>query len=62
MLPVAAKKTRKAVSHQAAVRKFPEKSTAVSYKKSKPRKVKKRRGWFKDLAEDVFDLVEDIFD
>ena len=40
----------------------PEKSKAVAYKKTKPRKAKKRKGWFKDLAEEVFDFVEDIFD
>lgn len=62
MLPVAGKKKSKAVSHQPDLRRFPEKSKAVAYKKTKPRKAKKRKGWFKDLAEDVFDLVEDIFD
>ncbi|MEM6303470.1 MAG: hypothetical protein AAF744_02050 [Pseudomonadota bacterium] len=34
--------------------------------KSKPLKRRKRKGWFgkrfKDLAEDIFDVVEDIFD
>ncbi len=61
----AEQKTRpvsRAVSHQPKVRKFAEKSKAVAYKKSKPRKVKKRKAWFKDLAEDMFDFVEDIFD
>jgi hypothetical protein len=34
----------------------------AAHKQSKPRKVKKRKSWFKDLAEDVFDFLEDIFD
>lgn len=62
MLPVARKPKRKAISHQPELRRFPEKTKAVSYKKSKPRKVKKRKGWLKDIAEEVFDFVEDIFD
>ena len=53
---------RKPVSHQPSVRRFPEKHAAAAYKKSKPRKVKKRKSWLKDMAEEVFDLVEDIFD
>lgn len=53
---------QKAVSHQKLRQKFPEKAKAVSYKTSKPRKVKKRKSWLKDLAEDMFDFVEDIFD
>ena len=62
MLPVGPKKKAKSVSHQPEVRRFPEKPKAVAYKKSKPRKAKKRKGWFKDLAEELFDVVEDIFD
>ena len=53
---------RKAVSHQPAVRRFPEKAAAAAYRKMKPRKVKKRKSWLKDMAEDLFDMVEDIFD
>lgn len=67
MLPVAERpskksKKAKAVSHRPEVRRFPEAAAAKAYKKTKPRKVKKRKSWLKDLAEDVFDLVEDIFD
>ncbi len=56
------KPEKKAVSHRPAVREFPQKAQAVSYKKKKPRKLKKRKSWFKDLAEELFDVVEDIFD
>lgn len=62
MLPVDRKPKRPAVSHQAAPQHFAQKAKATAYKKSKPRKAKKRRGWFKNLAEEVFDLVEDVFD
>lgn len=62
MLPASSKQGRKAVSHQKEPRRFPEKPQAVSSRKSKPRKANKRRGWFKDIAEEVFDLVDDIFD
>lgn len=66
MLPkaqvAAPERARPAISHQPEVRRFPEKRSAAVYKKAKPRKVKKRKGWFKNLAEEVFDLVEDIFD
>lgn len=61
-LPVAAKPAKRAVSHQSTERRFAQKPKAVSNKKAKPRKVKKQRGWLKDFAEDVFELVEDIFD
>lgn len=62
MLPTSSKKGRKAVSHQSEARRFSDKHRASFAKKPKPRKAKKRRGWFKDIAEEVFDLVEDIFD
>lgn len=62
MLPVSPKPKRKAVSHQSETRQFAQMPKANHAKKSKPRKSKKRRGWFKDIAEEVFDLVEDIFD
>lgn len=53
---------RPAVTHQPQVRQFavaakPTKQIAV-----KSKQTKKRKAWFKDWAEDVFDLVEDIFD
>ena len=60
--PQTAPQPRKAVSHQPKVRRFPEKAAAAAYKKAKPRKTKKRKSWFKDVAEDLFDIVEDIFD
>jgi hypothetical protein len=53
---------RQAVSHRPAVRQFPEMPKAAAYKKAKPRKTSKRRGWIKEIAEELFDLVEDIFD
>ena len=62
MLPKPAAAAPKAVSHQPVLRHFPQKAKALAYKQSKPRKVKKRKSWFKDLAEDVFDFLEDIFD
>src|SRR5690606_14112999 len=53
---------RGAVTHQAPLRRSPA-------ARSKPRKCykpKKRQGWFgrglRDFAEEVFDVVEDIFD
>ncbi|MFK7835317.1 MAG: hypothetical protein AB8B60_03770 [Sulfitobacter sp.] len=55
-------KTRCAVSHRPEPRRFAEKPQAAASRKLKPRKKKKRKGWFKDLAEEVFDFVEDIFD
>lgn len=60
-LPMPAE-ARPAVSHQPQVRRFAEKPKAVAYKKTKARKKKKRIGWLKDVAEDLFDFVEDIFD
>jgi hypothetical protein len=57
-----AKPVRRAVSHQPDLRHFPENPRAAAYKKTKPRKVKKRKSWLKGLAEEVIDLVEDIFD
>lgn len=62
MLPKKSKPKRPAISHQPVMRHFPERTRAVAYKKSKPRKSSKRKGWFKDFAEEVFDFVEDIFD
>lgn len=55
-------KKAKAVSHAPEPRRFADPQRLQSAKKPKPRKVKKRKGWFKDVAEDLFDLVEDIFD
>lgn len=62
MLPVSRKAEKSAVSHRAAPQHFASKSKAVASKKSKPRKAKKRRGWFKDIAEELFDFVEDVLD
>jgi hypothetical protein len=53
---------RQAVSHHAPLRSFQEAPKAAASKKKKPRKVKKRKGWFRDIAEEVFDFVDDIFD
>lgn len=54
---------RRSVTHQPAMRRAAPVKQKVK-KKSKPGK--KRKGWFgkrlRDIAEDVFDVVEDIFD
>ncbi|MDF1726341.1 MAG: hypothetical protein P1U53_01205 [Sulfitobacter sp.] len=60
MLPQS--RPRKAVSHQPAVRSFPTKPAAAQVKRKKPKKVKKRKHWLRGLAEEAFDIVEDIFD
>jgi hypothetical protein len=55
-----------AVTHQPQLRKFAKPARPPEAAKPKRKKAKKRKGWFgkrfKDLAEDVFDVVEDIFD
>lgn len=55
-----------AVTHQPRLRSFAQPEKPQKIRKSKPRKHKARRGWFgkkiKDMAEDIFDVVEDIFD
>ncbi|MGJ8618325.1 MAG: hypothetical protein ACSHWS_15900 [Sulfitobacter sp.] len=61
MLPQPVQKPA-AVTHQPVVRQFAKPTKVVEKKYKKPMKVKKRKKWFKDWAEDVFDLVEDIFD
>lgn len=53
---------RPAVTHQPQLRQFAVKPNPSKSRVSKPKKSKKRKPWFKDWAEDVFDLVEDIFD
>ncbi|MEM9968810.1 MAG: hypothetical protein AAF755_12015 [Pseudomonadota bacterium] len=62
MLPKSKRKSKHAVSHQ-----FPGTYKSVAEhslepKRAKPRKRKTRSKWFKSIASDVFDLVEDIFD
>jgi hypothetical protein len=59
MMPRGAKK-KQAVSHQPSVRRFSEAPKPV--KKQKYVKSKKRSSWFRDLAEEAFEFVEDIFD
>ncbi|MGC1505878.1 MAG: hypothetical protein WA782_17285 [Sulfitobacter sp.] len=54
--------TRPALIHQPPLRQFAQNPKAAAAQKAKPRKVKKRKGWLKDIAEEVFDFVEDIFD
>lgn len=61
MLPKAAA-PKPAISHRPAVREFVEPQRVVEYKKKKPKKRKSRVKWFKNIAEEVFDFVEDIFD
>ena len=62
MLPKQTQEPRPAVSHRSELRHFPEKMEAVRAKHAKPRKTRKRKKWLKSFAEEVFDLVEDIFD
>ena len=57
-----AEPARGAISHQPQLRSFPGGAPAKPQKLRKPRKAAKRKGWFKDLAEELFDAVEDIFD
>jgi hypothetical protein len=62
MMAQPAAPARPAVSHQPQVRQFVVASKPAKQKVIKSKKTKKRKAWFKDWAEDVFDLVEDIFD
>ncbi|MEM7521926.1 MAG: hypothetical protein AAF307_12925 [Pseudomonadota bacterium] len=55
-------KKAKAVSHAPEVRRFPAREDVQVARMVKPRKVKRRKGWFKDVAEELFDFVEDILD
>lgn len=65
-LPVKPAAPRPAVSHQRPVRSFPAGPGGKKTKKAKPprksKKVKKRKSLLSRVAEEVFDLVEDIFD
>ncbi|WP_370400902.1 hypothetical protein [Sulfitobacter sp. JB4-11] len=58
----ASERRRNAVSHQPGVRRFPAERRAEVAKKRKPKKVKRRKSWLRDMAEEVFELVEDILD
>ncbi|WP_246455541.1 hypothetical protein [Sulfitobacter aestuariivivens] len=66
MLPSQKPDTRPAVTHQPKVRHYAAKPRKPVDQQKKYRKKSKRRGWFskrfKDMAEDIFDVVEDIFD
>lgn len=55
-------KKRKSVSHRPKVREFPREAPVEEYRARKPRKVKRRKSLFARVAEEAFDLVEDIFD
>ncbi len=67
MMPTA-RPPRPAVTHQPKVRSFakPKKSEKKVTSKPPKRRKSKRKGWFgerfKDMAEDLFDVVEDLFD
>lgn len=65
MLP-SKKRAKPAVSHQPRMKEDVRPYREEKRVKSKPLKRRKRKGWFgkrfKDLAEDIFDVVEDIFD
>ncbi|MEW9921355.1 hypothetical protein AB2B41_17225 [Marimonas sp. MJW-29] len=60
MMPASRPSPEPAVSHHPSPRRFPNKPTARL--SSKPRRRKDRKNWLKEIAEEVFDLVEDIFD
>ena len=60
--PARPPRRKQAVSHQPAPRRFPQEERAEAVRKRKPRKVKRRKSWLKEIAEEVFDFVEDIFD
>ncbi|KIN60480.1 hypothetical protein Z945_1453 [Sulfitobacter noctilucae] len=62
MLPKAPEARPSAISHQPPLRQFPQQAKPKKVGKNKPRKMKKRKGWLRDLSEELFDLVEDIFD
>lgn len=53
---------RVAVAHHREVRQFPADRRLEQAQRRKPKKVKRHKSWLKDMAEEVFDLVEDIFD
>lgn len=59
-MPVAAPAPRPAVTHQPAAAKPRKMPKGRPVKKSKPRKRRKNLFW--KIAEEAFDLVEDIFD
>lgn len=58
-IPLVTPTSKPSVSHQPAqkLRKLPKASGPKAFKKSK-----KSKGFFRKLAEEAFDLVEDIFD
>ncbi|WP_298857612.1 hypothetical protein [uncultured Sulfitobacter sp.] len=60
MLPVAAPVSKPAITHQPRVVKQAKPAYVKSPKPAK--KSKKRKGFLRKLAEEAFDLVEDIFD
>lgn len=57
---------RASVSRATPLRQFPKAAKVDQKRKGKKAKHypkrRKRIGWIKDMAEDVFDFVEDIFD
>lgn len=68
-MPKPAPAPKPAVSHAPTLRRFANagaKPEKIKNKPSKSKKSKKRKGWFgkrlKDAAEDIFDVVEEIFD
>lgn len=63
-LPKAEERVEAAVDHR-ELRHFPvaaKKQKAKKPVKKPDRKKSKRKAWWKDAAEELFDLVEDIFD
>ncbi|OAN78250.1 hypothetical protein A8B82_10970 [Sulfitobacter sp. EhC04] len=61
-LPVADVRPKPAVSHLPGLRQFPVARKAAEKASRKPRKVKPRKSLFRRMAEEAFDVVEDIFD
>ncbi len=62
MLPAETGKARKAVSHRPPSRAFADDPQAAAYRAQKPRKQRRRGRWLKKVAEELFDLVEDVLD
>lgn len=61
-LPVTEKAPKPAVSHQPGLRKFPAARRADEKARRKPKKMKPRKSLLRRMAEEAFDVVEDIFD
>nr|WP_152465783.1 hypothetical protein [Sulfitobacter sp. THAF37] len=61
-LPVKEKPKKTGVSHQPVLRRFPGGQKAAEVRHRKPKKRKPRKSLWRRMAEEAFDVVEDIFD